>query len=316
MDHGRRVDLGPARILDGHGDAELDGGIADEAGAADAADPRQLDGDGIGHAIGMGLDQGCEAIDGFVEHQRPVAIAAQRPDLGIAGAGLLHVIVEIAGRPQEAAGLMGVPAAIGIGEEHDPAAHRRAHGGQALDILIGVEADLHLDAPVALGDIGPGAGDHALGLVLRDRAIEIDLLAIASAEKLGERQARLLAQDIPAGHVKRRFGVGMALQQMIHAPVDGVDLGRVLADQGRGELGEGRPRAGGEGRVVEGPQRRHLAPAGDAGIGLDGTYDGIESQRRAAAGADIGAVAEGLVLAIAGDGGDAHGGLLVTRPPR
>ena len=190
------------------------------------------------------------------------------------------------------------------------AAQRLAHGGQPLDILVGIEADLHLDAPIALGDIGLGPGHHALGLLLGDRAIEIDLPAVAPAQQLGQRQTGLLAQDIPAGHVERRLGIGMALQQMVHAPVEGADLRRVLADQRRGELGEGRPRPGGEGRIVEGAQRRHLAPAGDAGIGRDGADDGIEAQGRAPAGADIGAVAEGLVLAIAGDGGDAHDGLV------
>jgi len=40
---------------------------------------------------------------------------------------------------------------------------------------------------------------------------------------------------------------------VIHAPVDGHELGRILSDQGRREFAEGRPRAAGKGRIVEAP---------------------------------------------------------------
>src|SRR5215470_7178708 len=80
---------------------------------------------------------------------RAVAVAAQRAAFPVGQAGLLHRVVEIAGRPEEAARLQRRPAAVGVGEEHDVLAHRGPHGGQALDVLVGVEADLHLDAPIA-----------------------------------------------------------------------------------------------------------------------------------------------------------------------
>ena len=66
---------GQARLIDGKtgGHVWADGGIRH---------PRQLDGDGIRHTVGMGLEQSGQTVDRFIEHQRPVAPGAH----GVAGA--------------------------------------------------------------------------------------------------------------------------------------------------------------------------------------------------------------------------------------
>ena len=52
---------------------------------------------------------------------------------------------------------MGNPTAIGIRKQHDVAADGRAHRLEALDILVGVETDLHLQPAIAFRHIGLGA---------------------------------------------------------------------------------------------------------------------------------------------------------------
>ena len=56
----------------------------------------------------------------------------------------------------------------------------------------------------------------------------------ASSEAAEERRHRLaarLAQDVPARHVDRRLGVGMALELEVHIAVERDQLGWIGADQ-------------------------------------------------------------------------------------
>jgi len=174
------------------------------------------------------------------------------------------------------------------------------------DILVGIEPDLDLDARVAGLDIAARLLRHARGLGLRHRAVERDGLAEAAAQHLRQRLLRILADEVPARHVDRGLGVGVALQHMVHAPVERDGLQRVFPDQRRRQLGQRRPRTGSKRRIVERTERRHLAPPHKPGIGVDAHDGGLESQRAAPAGAGVGAVAERLVLAVGRDLGDAH----------
>jgi hypothetical protein len=98
----------------------------------------------------------------------------------------------------------------------------------------------------------------------------------------------------------------MPLEHVVHAPVERNGLQRVHANQRRRQLGQRRPRPGGEGRIVERAKRRHLAPTRQPGIGVDADDGGLESQRTAPARAGVGAVAERLILAIGRDPSNAH----------
>ena len=84
---------------------------------------------------------------------------------------------------------------------------------------------------------------HRLGRLLRDRAIEDEVLAVPAAQQGADRQAGGLAEDVPAGDVDARLDVGMPLERGVHPAVQPPELGRVLADQVRAELGDPGPDA-------------------------------------------------------------------------
>ena len=103
MDDGRGDEARAACVLDRHLDAELDGDVADQHRARDAADPLELDRDPVGDALAVGPQQVVERHDRLVEHERAVGGAAHRCALGIGAARLLEGVLEVARRPEEAA---------------------------------------------------------------------------------------------------------------------------------------------------------------------------------------------------------------------
>ena len=226
--------------------------------------------------------------------------------LAVAQAGLLQIEVDILDGAHHARRLMGQPARVGVGHEDLAGFQARGDGADAGDVEIGVAADLDLEMVMALGAADGDALDHALGRVLRDRAIAFDRLALAAAQQGRDRHAAAEAKDVPAGDVERRLHVGMALEVLVHDAVDDAELARILAEQMRRQLGQPGAHAVGVGRQIGRAQRTDLAVADQAVIGVDAHDRGVVDADRLAARPAVGALAQRQVDLVDRDLGDLH----------
>ena len=99
-------------------------------------------------------------------------------------AGLLDVDVDVAHRVGHAHRLVLRPAGVGVGDEDVAGleAPRRAARMRAMSV-VGVAAHLELELGVALGAIAGDARGHRLGRLLRDGAVQREVVADAAAEQ-------------------------------------------------------------------------------------------------------------------------------------
>ena len=155
------------------------------------------------------------------------------------GARLLDVDVDVAHRAHDARRLVRQPARVGVGDEHVGRLERRPHGADPRDVDVGLAAHLELEAAVALGAVAGDTPRHRLGRVLRDRAVERKSSPYRPPRSVADGQPRRLAEDVPARDVDPGLDVGMALERGVHAPVQALEVARILAEQVRGE--HGRP---------------------------------------------------------------------------
>ncbi len=147
------VDVGAAGVLDGHVQAEVDRDVAQLRGAGDAADARDLERHGVGHAVTDGAHQRRQRVDRLVEHQRHRARVAHRAALLVRRARLLEPEVDAGRGAQEPARVGRGVEAVRVGEQRHRGADRVAHGGQPLGVALGVLAELDLEPPVAAADV-------------------------------------------------------------------------------------------------------------------------------------------------------------------
>ena len=70
----------------------------------------------------------------------------------------------------------------------------------------------------------------------------------------------------------------MPLERGVHPLVQPPELGRILADQVRAELGDPGPDPGRIRGEIERPERTDLAVADDAGVGLDAHDRAVEDR--------------------------------------
>jgi hypothetical protein len=100
------IDLSAACILHGHREAELHGRIADQFRFGDSAYTRDLDGNGVGCAVGVCLQKRREIRDRLVQHQGSLTVVAQGAAFFVRRARLLEIIVEVPGGAQKPACLV------------------------------------------------------------------------------------------------------------------------------------------------------------------------------------------------------------------
>ena len=114
-------------------------------------------------------------------------------------------VLEVAGRPQEAACAAGGEGAVRVGEEHDLVTDGVAHRGEPLGVGLRDRADLDLEPAVPVGDELAGERDGLVHGRDRDDVVERDGVAEAGAERLAQRPARPPARSGPSSrHVERR----------------------------------------------------------------------------------------------------------------
>jgi hypothetical protein len=112
----------------------------------------------------------------------------------------------------------------------------RGCGPDTLHVDVGVATHLELEAPIALVAIPRHATCHRLRLLLRDRAVENEVLAPPASQQRAYGKFRHLAEDVPA------------LERGIHALVQALDLERALAEEMWTQLRDARTRTGRVGR--------------------------------------------------------------------
>ena len=265
--------------------------------------------------VGLGSQKDAEIIDVLIQHEGMWALPAHREALLVSETGLLDVDVHIADCLGHADGLVLEPSGVCVGHQAVPRLKLGRDRKDARNVDIRIPAHLQLESPVALRAIPGDACGHLVGTVLRDRAVEVDILAIAPAEKLTHRHPAALAEDVPAGDVDAALHIGMALEGCVHGAVESRELSGVLAEEMRPELTDAGAYALGVGGKVEGAQRTDLTMADQAGVGFDPDDGAVEDGDRFSAAPLVGGLVEREFDAIGEDSCDFHiDGWYILRP--
>ena len=189
--------------------------------------------------------------------------------------------LELAQRRRLHQGLLQDPGRVDV--DHQAAAgllpqQLRRHGD------LGAPGLVHLEVFISAAQRLLGDARHHVGIAVLEQArIGRKLVALRTAEQLVDRQVRRLAEDVPQRHVEpgqrvhHRPGaadpVGVA-----HQPVhQRRDVGRIGADAGGRDQRLDQRFDG-----APDPMRERLAPAGEAGVGLDLDQQGVEGGARLA----------------------------------
>ena len=216
---GRRGDIAPPAILDGHADPQRHAQVAGLASPGEAAEFADLDVHYIGSGVGVGPEQDGNSVDRLVEDEGVAGTPADRQALLVAQAGLLEVDVESGYGTNDARRLVHQPAGVGVGDELVAGLEDGRNGAYPVDIGVGVASHLELEASVALLSVAGHLRRHRLRRLLGDGAVEREIIAVAPPQQDTDRPPRHLTQDVPAGHVDARLDIRMSLQCGVHMAV-------------------------------------------------------------------------------------------------
>src|SRR6266542_3992998 len=106
------------------------------------------------------------------------------------------------------------------------------------NVGVGIASHLQLKLGIALGPVCPNALGHCCGRVLRDRAIEREIFAVASTEKSRHRLATCPTKNVPARHVESGLNVRMPAHGLVHTLIDRAKLRWVTPQQMWSQLGD------------------------------------------------------------------------------
>src|SRR5215470_706072 len=148
MGDGGGHDIAAPGVLDGHGDACGNAEVAYLARPRQAADLGDLEVDHVHGAVGDGAQEDAYAVDVLVEDEGQGGAPPHGQAFLIGAAGLLDVDVEVAHGLHDACRLVHGPAGVAVGDQHVAGLQRLAAGADALDVQVGVAADLELELGV------------------------------------------------------------------------------------------------------------------------------------------------------------------------
>ncbi len=280
----RRDDVAAPGIFDGHRDPQRHAQVPDLPRLRQPTHLRNLQVDHVHRLIARALHHHRDAIHHFVEDEWPVGVAPYCQALRVAGARLLDVDVHVADGVGHAQRLVLRPAGIGVGDQHIAALQFSRDGADAVDIGIGIPSHLELELGIAFRAVERHLLRHLGRTLLRNRAIQGERIAVAAAHQRRCRKAGSLAENVPTGHVQRRFHVGMAAHGGVHPRIQYAESRGIAADQLRRQLRNAGARAARIGGQIRRTQRTDFAISTDAGVGVNGHYGGIENLDRVAAG--------------------------------
>ena len=118
--------------------------------------------------------------------------------------------------------------------------------------------------------------------------VEVEVIAITTAEQFAYRQSRRLSENVPTRNVDAAFHVGVALQGCIHDPVEFAQLARIGAEYMGPQFAQAAAHALGIRRQVKRPKRADFAVADQARIRFDANNGAIEYRDRFSAGPFVG----------------------------
>ena len=152
----------------------------------------------------------------------------------------------------------------------------RRDGSNAFDVRVRIAADFQLEAAIAVSSVAGDFARHDFGSFLRDRSVQAEIVAVATAEQHAHRLPRHFAENVPAGHVDGRLHIRMPLQRGIHATIEFAQLRRVFTEEMRANFHDARPCSRRIRRQIERTKRTDLAVAGDADVSLDRDNRAVE----------------------------------------
>ncbi len=145
-----------------------------------------------------------------------VCVLPYREALLVRRTRLLDVDIEVGDRPDDPHRLVHQPARVRIRDENVTLLHKRGDRLDSLDVIVRVASNLQLELAIPLFAIPGNVTRHLGRRALRDRTIELNLLAEPPPEQVADRLAARLAEEIPARHVDRGLHVRMTLQRTVH----------------------------------------------------------------------------------------------------
>ena len=152
-----------------------------------------------------------------------------------------------------------------------------------------------METAIAFGAIAGDFAGHCFGRLLRDGAVEAEILTVTPAQQQADRQPADLSENVPAGDVDGGLHVRMPLERGVHAAVEPFELTRIFAEQMRAKFANAHTNAFGVGRQIKRPQRTDLAVTDDARVGFHRNDGAVEHGDRLAAGPFVAALAQGEV---------------------
>ena len=211
---------------------------------------------------------------------------------GTAHAGETLVVLRRPHRLLEPVEVVGPVGALHLDRlRHAPGAVDVVHDGDVRPRPLARRLDrvdavlVQLDVPeAALDHLGADAADRLGRDVTQQAGVSAHLRPARAAEQVAERQAGALAGDVPQRDVDGRMRIDHGsvaaedVEGLRRLAVQSIDVGRVLADEPRAHIGLERRLGRRDDGVAEA-----LAPAGDAGVGLN-LHQQVVHGRKAQAG--------------------------------
>jgi len=182
----RRDDVAAPRVFDRHRDAQRHAEIADLPRLGEPADLRDLEVDHVHRLVGHTTHDHVDAIHDLVEHERPVGVPAHGEALLVRHARLLDVHIHVAHGVGHAHGNVLRPPGVGVGNEHVTRLELLGGGVDAFDVRIRVATDLELELRIPLAAVLGDARSHRDGRLLRDGAVQREVVADAAAHERGD----------------------------------------------------------------------------------------------------------------------------------
>ena len=119
---------------------------------------------------------------------------------------------------------------VGVGHQDIAALQYARDRLNALNVGLRIGAHFKLKAVIAFRAIRGHVLGHFFWRPLRDRAVENEVFPVAPAKQRTDGQPATLPENIPASHVNRGFCVRVPFERRVHAAIQALELGRILAD--------------------------------------------------------------------------------------
>jgi hypothetical protein len=179
---GSRYDIASPGVFDRHGDSHRNAQIASLSDFGQAAEFTDLKVHNIHGQIASTAKEHFQTIDILVEHKRVVGLPADSEAFFVGYARLFDIDIEVFDSSAYSDRFVLGPTGIGIGDESVGGLECCANGMDALDIDIWITADFELESSVTLGSISRDVCSHLIGRLLGNRAIKMEVVAVATTQ--------------------------------------------------------------------------------------------------------------------------------------